>query len=31
MDVALFMARVAEQGDRFEDMFLFLKESFQRR
>jgi 14-3-3 protein epsilon len=31
MDVSLFMARVAEQGDRYEDMFIFLKEAFQRR
>ena len=28
MDVSLFMARVAEQGDRYEDMFSFLKDGF---
>jgi len=26
MDSSTFMARVAEQGDRFEDMFKFLKD-----
>ena len=28
MEVSLFMARVAEQGDRYEDMFSFLKDGF---
>ena len=28
---SLFMSRVAEQGDRFEDMFNFLKDSIHQR
>ena len=28
METSLFMARVAEQGDRFEDMFAFLRDGF---
>ena len=31
MDANLFMARVAEQGDRFEDMFDYLSKVMQSR